>query len=286
MMAYIEHLFVMISIYALLGQSLNFFSGFTGLISIAHASFFGIGAYSSALITIHYTDSFFVNILLPSILTGCISFVIARISLRSYEDYFILMTLGIQIVLFSLFNNCTALTNGPIGISGISNFSTVEQFIPQPILIFLCYLFFSTIMIVISRSSWALNLKGINDDEILMLSLGKNVQLIKVTAFTFSAMTASVAGVLYAHYMTYIDPSSFSLDESVFIVAIMVLGRGSYAGIFLSATFMIMLPECLRFIGLSGFDEANIKQLVVGMMIVGVVFWGKLSSRLAVWKVA
>nr|VFK23667.1 MAG: branched-chain amino acid transport system permease protein [Candidatus Kentron sp. MB]VFK28008.1 MAG: branched-chain amino acid transport system permease protein [Candidatus Kentron sp. MB] len=112
----------------------------------------------------------------------------------------------------------------------------------------------------LSRSSWVLNLRGIRDDEVLMQAMGKSVKKIKIVTFTVSAMIASTAGVLYAHYTSYIDPTSFTIHESIYILAIVIIGGlGNLHGVFFSAVLMVLLPEILRFIGLPDSIGANVR---------------------------
>ncbi len=124
-MDYIYHLITFIAFYTILASSLNLFSGYTGLLSLSHAGFYGIGAYTSALLAEYYGLSPFVNIPIAMLLSGLIAYGISFIALRTYEDYFVVVTLGIQIILFSLMNNLTNLTNGPLGIVGIEGFPFV-----------------------------------------------------------------------------------------------------------------------------------------------------------------
>jgi branched-chain amino acid transport system permease protein len=115
-MEYILHLLILISFYTLLSQSLNLSAGFTGLISLAQAGFYGIGAYTTAILSTQFGFSFWLNLPLAMLISGAIAFVVSLIALRTVEDYFIICTLGIQVVLFSVMNNWMELTRGPLGI--------------------------------------------------------------------------------------------------------------------------------------------------------------------------
>jgi branched-chain amino acid transport system permease protein len=273
-MDYVYHLLTFIAFYTILSSSLNLFSGYTGLLSLSHAGFYGIGAYTSALLSQHLDISPFLNIFIAMGVSGLIAFFISFVALRTYEDYFVVVTLGIQIIIFSLMNNLTDITNGPLGITGIKSFPFLENNMN--------FMFFSiSIMIILygllyffSKSHYALNLKGIKEDEIYMLSLGKNVKKLKIETFVISASLASVAGVLYAHYISYIDPTSFTVDESIFILSIVIIGGlGSLKGSFLASVFMVLLPEVLRFVGLPDSIAANMRQIIYGMILVGVIVW-------------
>ncbi len=279
-MEYLYHLVTFIAIYTILVSSLNLFSGYTGLLSLAHAGFYGIGAYTSALLSQHFGISPYLNLLIAMLIGGAVAYLVALIALRTYEDYFVVVTLGIQIVIFSLMNNLTGLTNGPLGIVGIEGFAYLDNN-------FSFMLFAATIAAMVyfllyrfSHSHYALNLKGIKEDEIYMLSLGKNVKKLKIETFVLSAALASLAGVLYAHYISYIDPTSFTVDESIFILSIAIIGGlGNFKGGFLATVFMILLPEALRFVGLPDSVAANVRQIIYGILLVVVIIWQVKSQR-------
>ena len=273
-MDYIYHLVTFIALYTILASSLNLFSGYTGLLSLSHAGFYGIGAYISALLSIHYGISPYTNIFISMLFSGFIAFVVSFIALRTYEDYFVVVTLGIQVIITSLMNNLTDITNGPLGIVGIESFPFLENN--------LTFMFFSVglmgmvyyLLHNFAKSHYALYLKGIKEDEVYMLSLGKDVKKMKIQTFVISASLASVAGVLYAHYISYIDPTSFTVDESIFILSIVIIGGlGSLRGSLMASAFMVLLPELLRFVGLPDSIAANMRQIIYGLVLIGVIVW-------------
>ncbi len=102
--------------------------------------------------------------------------------------------------------------------------------------------------------------------------MGKNVGQAKVVSFVISGMLASIAGVLYAYYISYIDPSSFTLDESIFILSIVIIGgMRNLRGVFLAAVFLVLLPEALRFVGMPSSIAANMRQIIYGVALIIVV---------------
>ncbi|MCH8331962.1 MAG: branched-chain amino acid ABC transporter permease, partial [Bacteroidetes bacterium] len=123
------------------------------------------------------------------------------------------------------------------------------------------------------RSPFGRVLRALSEDEVFAKSLGKDVYSAKVISFTISAMLASIAGVLYAHYISYIDPSSFTLEESIFILSIVIIGgMRNLRGIFLAAAFLVLLPEALRFVGMPSNIAANMRQIIYGLALILVVF--------------
>jgi branched-chain amino acid transport system permease protein len=279
-MEYILHLFILICFYTLLSQSLNLSAGFTGLISLAHAGFYGIGAYTTAILAIQFGISFWLSIPLAMLISGSIAFIVSLIALRTIEDYFIICTLGIQVILFSIMNNWMDLTRGPLGIPGIPSISLFGFDLDSKISFLLLSLFFVAIIWFvlqnISKSGFGKTLTAISEDEIYSQSIGKNVYLSKTVSFTLSAMFAAIPGALYAHYISYIDPTSFTVNESIFILSIVIIGGlGNLTGSFLAAAFLVLLPEALRFVGMPDSIAANMRQIIYGLILVIVMMTGK-----------
>lgn len=279
-MEYILHLFILICFYTLLSQSLNLSAGFTGLISLAHAGFYGIGAYTTAILSVQFGISFWLSIPLAMLISGVIAFIVSLIALRTVEDYFIICTLGIQVILFSIMNNWMGLTRGPLGIPGIPSISFLGFNFDSKISFLLFSLFFVAIIWLvlrnISKSGFGKTLTAISEDEIYSQSIGKNVYLSKTVSFTLSAMFAAIPGALYAHYISYIDPTSFTVNESIFILSIVIIGGlGNLTGSFLAAAFLVLLPEVLRFIGMPDSIAANMRQIIYGLILVIVMMTGK-----------
>lgn len=279
-MEYILHLFILICFYTLLSQSLNLSVGFTGLISLAHAGFYGIGAYTTAILSTQFGFSFWLNLPLAMLISGAIAFVVSLIALRTVEDYFIICTLGIQVILFSLMNNWMSVTRGPLGIPGIPSISFFGMSLDSKLSFLLLSLFFVALVWFvlknISKSGFGKALIAISEDEIYSQSIGKNVYLSKTVSFTLSAMLAAIPGALYAHYISYIDPTSFTVSESIFILSIVIIGGlGSLTGSFLASAFLVLLPEVLRFVGMPNSIAANMRQIIYGLILVATIMTGR-----------
>ncbi|MBK8245296.1 MAG: branched-chain amino acid ABC transporter permease [Saprospiraceae bacterium] len=279
-MEYILHLFIFICFYTLLSQSLNLSAGFTGLISLAHAGFYGIGAYTTAILTTQFGFSFWLSIPLAMLISGAIAFIVSLIALRTVEDYFIICTLGIQVILFSIMNNWMNLTRGPLGISGIPSISLFGFNLDSKIsFLSLSLIFVASLWLVlrnISNSGFGKTLTAISEDEIYSQSIGKDVYLAKTVSFTLSAMFAAIPGTLYAHYISYIDPTSFTVSESIFVLSIVIIGGlGNLTGSFLASAFLVLLPEALRFVGMPDSIAANMRQIIYGLILVIVMMTGR-----------
>lgn len=272
-MNYLWHILVMINIYIILALSLNLVAGYTGLLSLCHAAFYGIGAYATTLLMMKAGWGFFPSLIFAILLTATLSLIIAVPSLRLKGDYFVLATLGFQIIIFAILYNWVSLTRGPYGIPGIP---IPKVFGAEVNTVFRYFLFSSVITSICGLLLWMLKtspfgrvLKAIREDEIAAAALGKNVPVLKVTAFAIAAAFAAVPGALFAGYMRYIDPTSFTLMESVFIIAIVIIGgAGNFIGPVVGAAFMVLLPEALRFLHIPDAIAANMRQIIYGLLLI------------------
>jgi len=272
-MNYIFHILIMIIIYIILSLSINLITGFTGLLTLSHAAFFGIGAYISSLLMLNFGINFFPALLIA--ITGCVilSFIVGYPSLKLKGDYFILATMGFQVIIFTILYNWIPVTRGPYGISGIpSPVLFGFSFNNPPSFFILSALFAIIVLLIVSRlyfSPFGRVLKSIREDELAAMSLGKNTANLKIIAFVIGSGIAAIAGSLYASYISYIDPTSFTLLESVFIISIILVGgSGNLKGPIIGTFFVVLLPEVLRFIGMPSSIAANTRQIIFGIMLV------------------
>jgi len=272
-MEYLIHILIMATIYTILAVSLDLLAGQTGLVSIAHAAFFGLGAYTSALLVLRWGCGFLIGVLGGMSLAALVSVIISLPTVRLHDDYFVIATFGFQMILFSIFNNWMALTRGPLGIPGI----------PQPVVFgwhatshwefLLLSSLFALIGVLsvrrLSSSAFGRVLHGIREDEIFVKSLGKNTLRFKASVFAVSAALAASAGSLYAHYITFIDPSSFTVMEAILVISMVIIGgAGSAWGPIVGAVVLIALPEVFRFIDLPSTIAANLRQTLYGSLLV------------------
>lgn len=272
-MTYLWRVLILISLYGMLATSLNLVTGYTGLLSLCQAAFYGIGAYATALMMINFGWGFLPALLFAVLLTSLLSLVIAIPSLRLKGDYFVLATWGFQIIVFSLLYNWVDLTRGPYGIGGIP----VPRVLGVEVNSAARYVVFSgtaaaicmLLLWLLSNSPFGRVLRSIREDEIAAAALGKNVTLMKVLAFSIAAAFAAVPGGLYAGYERYIDPTSFGLTESIFILSIVVIGgAGDFLGPIVGAVLMVLLPEVLRSLGIPTSVSASSQQIIYGLLLI------------------
>ena len=277
-MEYILHILILIGIYTILSVSLNLLVGYTGILSIAHAAFYGVGAYVAALMALKLQTPFLLNLFLAVIASGLFGALVGIPSLRLRDDYFVIATFAFQIITFSILNNLVDFTGGPLGLPGIPqpNIFGFEITSHIEFLILVIILAGLTFWIAnkIVKSPFGRLLKAIREDEIFVKAAGRNVSDAKVKVFVISASLASIAGVVYATYITYIDPTSFTIMESIFIISIVIIGgSANLKGSIVGAIVLVALPELLRFIGLPNSIAANIRQILYGALLVVFMLW-------------
>ncbi|PSO44732.1 MAG: branched-chain amino acid ABC transporter permease [Parcubacteria group bacterium QH_9_35_7] len=276
--SYLIHLGVIISIFVILGVSLNMALGYTGLLNLGHIAFYGIGAYTSAILTTHYGYSYLVALLSAAILAGCAGLFLTLITGRLKGDYFALGTLGFSFVVYAIFLNWTELTGGSLGISGIpkpnifgieisSNFSYLIFTLIITTLI--CWFLYK-----LAHSRYGKLLEAIRDDEVGLQSLGKNTSKMKYQIMALSAALAGIAGSLYAHYITFIDPSTFYLNSIIIIVTIVIVGGlASIKGSIAAAIIILLLPELLRFLNLPSDVVGPGRQIIYSIVLLLILLY-------------
>lgn len=272
-MEYFLHILVLIGIYCIVGISLNLIAGYSGLVSISHAAFYGIGAYSSALLALKFGADFLIAVPAAVAAAAGFGFIIGFPSLRIRDEFFVIATLGFQVIIFQVMNNWMDLTNGPLGLAGI----------PQPDIFgykftsHLDFLFLTGVLAGLTyviawrlvESPFGNVLRSIREDELFAQSLGKNVNHYKVLIFSTGAGLVAMGGALYAYYITFIDPTSFTVPESIFMLSIVIVGgAGKLSGSILGAILLVSIPELLRFIGLPNSIAAESRQILYGSLLI------------------
>ena len=278
-MDYLIHLLIFITIYSILALSLNLVVGYTGLLSINHASFYGIGAYVTAILSVLHSGVPSIIILFASIVVSMISALLVGVSLSRFKgDIYALGSLGFAIIVYGLMLNLKSVTRGPLGIPGIPKPHIFGEYISDnfSFLLFSLGLFFVVFFVIryLTRSSYGRVLQAIRENELVVKLLGYNTYWYKLSAFIISAGVAAAAGFLFATYITFIDPSSFTLNESIFILSMVILGGlASNRGSIIGASLLILLPEILRFVGFPTSIAAQMRQVVYGLLLVFIMMY-------------
>lgn len=273
--AYVLRVGVYVCIYSILACSLNLISGITGQVSMGHAAFCGIGAYTSALLAVNLGLPWYVCAICASLVAAVAGALIGIPALRLQGGYLVICTVGFNELVRLILLNWTSLTRGPMGITNIprpsffgTQIRTGTQYLVLALtLLLLTWLFLKSIV----NSKFGRNLRAIKEDEIAAETMGIHVHREKVIAFTVASALAGIAGSLLAHYMVYIAPSMFSGDNSTTYLSMVVLGgMGNLTGSIIAAMVLTVLPELLR-----GFDDY--RMLVYGLLLI-VLMLGKTKN--------
>jgi len=219
---------IFIGIYSLITIGLTLLTGYAGQISLGHAAFFGIGAYTSGILTATYALSPWPAMALGMALSAAVAFLAGAPSLRLRGHYLAMATLAFGIIVFIVFNQEAALTGGPDGLSRIPGLELLGLRLNTP----LRYYYFTwgvaygafllTANIIQSRAGRAL--RSIHDSETASAAMGVNTSAYKIRVLVYSAALAALAGSLYAHYVKFINPATFDLSFSVKLLIMIVVG--------------------------------------------------------------
>ncbi len=247
---------IMISalIYVMLGLGLNIVVGLAGLLDLGYVAFFAVGAYSYALLNLHFGISFWVILPLGGLLAAVFGIILGYPVLRLRGDYLAIVTLGFGEIIRLVLENWNDFSRGPSGIANIPKPGLFGMDLSlQANTIYLYYIIIALVIFTIfvihrlenSRigRAWI----ALKDDEIACQSMGIDKAKTKLRAFALGAMWAGMGGVIFAAKTTFVNPASFTIWESVIILCTVVLGgMGSITGVITGAMLLILLPEYLR----------------------------------------
>lgn len=230
---------------------LNLLLGYAGQISIGHAAFFGISAYTSAILTTNYDFPVGVGIVCGVVLSAVVAVLIGIPALKLKALSLAMATLGFGLIVYIFFNETITLTGGPSGFVGIPRFNILGYDFYSDlayyylVAIVLTLVIFISLNIINSRAGRAL--KAIHSSENAAMVMGINVARFKLFVFVLSAVFAATAGGLYAHYLSFVAPSSFDFHFSIKLIVMAVLGgMSSVWGGVIGALFLTSMPEFLR----------------------------------------
>lgn len=281
---YIYRVGVLCLIYAILAASLNLLSGIAGQISLGHIAYYGVGAYTSALLALNFGLPHWLLLIISFCVAAFTGLLIGLPSLRLSGGYLAITTLGFAEIIRLVMINWRSLTQGPLGLLKI----------PRPVYFGLVikenkdYFYLALTVLIITvvilynliNSKFGRNLKALSDDEISSETCGINCYAHKVMACVIAAGFAGVAGSLYAHYFIFIEPGTFASSESTVILSMVVLGgMGNMWGAIVAAIVLTFLPESLR--AFSDYRMFVYGLLLVSMMLGKTVKWRGLRHRIA-----
>ncbi len=275
---YYVHVLIMAGIFAILALSLNLLLGYAGQLSLGHAAFFGIGAYTSALLTLRLEWPVWAGFGAAVVLGGMAGYGIGKVSLRLRGAYFVLVTISFAGVIYLVSVNWMELTNGPLGLPGVPAPAIAVpgvgalSFRSKPAYYYLVLIvaggsYFLCHRLVHSRIGRAF--VALRENEALAESVGINATQYLVLAAVVSAAMAGAAGSLYAHYTRFVSPEVFLFTYTVTMVIMVVAGgKGTLAGPVIGALLFTALPEALRAV-----TSWQWQMLLYGILLILTVFF-------------
>lgn len=251
---YQTNIFISFLLYVILGLGLNIIVGVAGLLFLGHAAFYGIGAYTYALLNHYYGIGFWTALPIGGVMAALAGVALAFPVLRLRGDYLAIVTLGFGEIVRLVLENWSDLTGGPSGISSIERPDLFGQDLTVAganIYIYYIVLVMTIITIIavqrLKDSRIGRALQALREDEIACQAMGIDRVNVKLTAFGLGTAWAGFAGVIFAAKTTFINPASFTFFESAIILSIVVLGgMGSNLGVILGSAFLVLMPEYLR----------------------------------------
>lgn len=254
---YMLQIFVNVGIAIVLALGLNVITGLTGQLSLGHAAFMSIGAFTSAMVTIKTGLPFVANLAVTGVVTAIVAAMIGFPILRLTGDYLAICTLGFAEIVKVFFLNFEP-TNKALGLT----VPPAKTAIPMPIYVWVVAILAIILVTFVQSSRFGRALKAIREDEIAADAMGINTARYKIQAFALGSFLAGVGGGLYAHFLSYINPSDFGFLKSVDILAMVVLGGlGSVPGAVIGSSILASAPEFLRFM-------SQYRMLVYGALLV------------------
>ena len=242
---------VFIGIYVILALSLNLLNGYVGLLSIGHAAFYGIGAYASAKLTMVLHLPWVAALFGSGAIAGLFGYLVAKPTLKLSGIYLTLVTLGFNMILFLVLQNWMGFTNGPLGIMDIPFPSLFGHEIRTRLEYY--YLILALAVLTVGSMHRLMTcrfgraLTAIRENELAAEATGVHTTRYKVQAFVLAAFYAGIAGSFYAHFMHYISPDSFTINESFILLAMLAFGgQGNLVGPAVGAAVLILIPEVFR----------------------------------------
>ncbi len=279
---YLLNIAVLIGIYSLITIGLNLLLGYAGQISMGHAAFYGIGAYTVSILTIHFKWDTFTALCGSLLLVGIIAWIIGKPILRLKGHYLAMATLGFGLIVEILLNEMMELTGGPQGLSNIPKLSILGFSFSDDFRIY--FLIWGLVMLVqwmmmnMMRGKMGRAFLAVHSNELAAETLGINTSALKQAAFVISAVLAGLAGAFYAYSLNYISPEPFAFNFSIMLVTMVVIGgMGNLWGPLIGTALLGIIPELLR--GFKNFDIAFYGLLLILIVIympkgvVSLLYW-------------
>lgn len=250
--------------------SLDLVIGRTGLFSMSQAGFFGIGAYTTALLTTDAGWPFLPSALVAALLTAVATLLVSVPSLRVRDDYLVVTTLGLQLILVEVANNLQV-TGANNGISNIPAAFGLQSRWTELVLVVVVVAFVGLLYALVVDSPLGRTLNLVRTDEYAAAALGRSVRSVKVLVFAISGGMAGLLGAVYASYLNYVNPQYFEITLVITLLTMLIVGGVSrFAGVVIGTVVMTAVPELFRQIG-SGPTLSAVVQILFGVTLIVVL---------------
>ncbi len=275
---YILQVLGTIIIFALVILGMNLSIGFTGMLTVSHIAFFGIGAYVAA-ISFKLGLGFIEAIIIGTVVTTIIAYILAKATVKLKSDYLAVASLTLIFMVQIVAQNWD-LAGGVFGIKGINKVK-IPGFEISPITNQLGYVALMLAMLVavyfllkkLVQSKLGLIFKGIRDDEVAMRSLGYDTEKFKTISLIISSIVAMLGGVLYAHFITVVVPTLITFNDLLLVLGMLVIGGlGSLEGSIIGTIIFYSLPEALRFVGMPEAIVGLARYLTLSVILLVVLY--------------
>jgi branched-chain amino acid transport system permease protein len=265
--SYLYQIANIMMIFALLAASMHLVTGVAGLLQLGHAAFYGVGAYTAALLAGNHGLPFVITLPLAGLAGGLAAFLVALPTMRLVSIYFAVATLGIGQMLYLIMLNWVSVTKGPNGILLFGGLKIFGSDFSKPAAAYF------VVAIVVILSIWVIHklshsyygnaLRALREDDQCADAMGIDTVRLKIESFTLSGFFAGLAGALWAHTAGYISPPDFNFNVSILILAMVVLGGlGSLPGAIIGAVILIGLPELLREL-----KAGDFRNVIIGVVL-------------------
>lgn len=262
-------------VYGSLALSYNMAVGYVGMLSMTHAAFFGIGAYSYALLG---TSAATGAVFLPALMVGFGlaaggGLLLGTLIMWLPREYVVLVTFSVQLIMTALMVTMTGLTGGPVGVPAVP-FPEIGGWVVDNVeegLVLATALVLLTLVVSVVAARYPLGLSArmVRDDPVAAEGLGVSTKKVSILFFSLSAGLAGVAGGVFAGIVLYVDPTSFTLETSILVLSMIAIGGlGNPYGVLLGGVVISFLPQLLRQLDLASGSAASLQQIIYGLALI------------------
>lgn len=283
-MGYVFHLIILFEVYLVVAIGANVIVGYLGLLTLAHAGYFAVGAYVYALTSMLLGWNFIAASAAAVAMATLLSLPLSIAAWRFRGDFFVMISLAVQVAIHAVLKNWhdtraplgswSNMTNGDFGIVGVKRPSLFGHVFQSPASVAILYSVLVLLVILATRrlltSPWSRLVTAVRDDELAAKGLGKDIRLLKMQGVALGCGLAGFGGAMFASYNAFVDPKLAGLDQSTLFLAMIIVGGlgGSIVGPICGALVLILLPEALRLVDFPLTFAAEMRLAIYGILLI------------------